>query len=797
MKKIALLFVLFSSIFSYSQDTIYFDKDWKETTKAKSSFYRPLPLKKYGELVLLKDYYNNGQLQFQGYIYPKDENKYVGDVFWYDENGFDNGYRQNINLSDQKELIYYNTDGSIWKKIKYRDFGEKTEIIIYHNGKELINGKITNGNFTGSFSPNRPDLYYDNPFYENDESIPPPASVTAPAISYNDTKKTPDKIYKEVIYWQNGKIAKETINKNYSQEPSKYWDSTGKEIEKSSKEKKIDIKFYTKNGFAIQPKSKTETTIHENDYLVTKILYDKNGKISNVSKQQNGNRVEEKIYTNGKEIILKYKDDKPFEGNFDDTIGRYNSIYQMKNGQIVDEAITKDSKTSKIIAKGDYINGKPNNGTFYDYNGNKITISTYKNQKRDGKQQIFTNIWDDKPNEEFEMKNDLMNGFRKIYSGKNSVLTSEYRNGKPYQGTIVENNILSIYNNGNLTQKEEYDQYSDYVKVVETYENNQLKTKTYKNFSIKEKPQNSYTGIYQNDKPYDGYFINKIILNEIPLVDYYEKGELKYQYSFDFLEQLDDYKFYEYNQKSVYKNGKIVDGFEFFDSEEGFLIRIGYKNEKANYLELNLFGMHAFNRLSFDYNGKEIVVKDFEKQNSIKLTEKNNGILAEVFDENGKLIVNNQQKEVQKGSPNSTTIYKVENNLLKEENISSESLNPLIEKVYKEVNPIIILIYSSVAYNRTMKIDDLFNQFVEIFKSNNIQKLFSQESFIEGPNKVLSSLSYNKNRKPDWGVKITETNKVFSIEFYEEGKITFTKKVNSLDQVQETINSLYKKYEKE
>ena len=284
-------------------------------------------------------------------------------------------------------------------------------------------------------------------------------------------------------------------------------------------------------------------------------------------------------------------------------------------------------------------------------------------------------------------------------------------------------------------------------------------------------------------------------MNEIPLVDYYKKGELKYQYSFDFLEQLDDYKFYEYNQKSVYKNGKIVDGFEFFDNEEGFLIRIGSKNEKANYLELNLFGMHAFNRLSFDYNGKEIVVKDFEKQNSIKLTEKNNGILAEVFDENGKLIVNNQQKEVQKGSPNSTTIYKVENNLLKEENISSESLNPLIEKVYKEVNPIIILIYSSVAYNRTMKIDDLFNQFVEIFKSNNIQKLFSQESFIEGPNKVLSSLSYNKNRKPDWGVKITETNKVFSIEFYEEGKITFTKKVNSIHEVQETINSLFKKYE--
>ena len=284
-------------------------------------------------------------------------------------------------------------------------------------------------------------------------------------------------------------------------------------------------------------------------------------------------------------------------------------------------------------------------------------------------------------------------------------------------------------------------------------------------------------------------------MNEIPLVYFYEKGELKYQYSFDFLKQLDNYRFYEYDQKSVYKNGKIIDGFSFLANEEGYLIRIGYKNEKANYLEMNLFAMHAFNRFTFDYDGKEISVKDFEKKTSIKLTEKNNGIFVEIFDENGKLIINNQQKEVQKGSPNSTTIYKIENNILKSENISSESLNPLTDKIYKEINPLIMLIYSAVAYNRTMKIDDLFNQFTKFFVSNDIQKLFAQESFIEGPNKTLSSLSYNQNGKPNWGIKITETNKVFLVEFYEDGKITFTKKVNSIDEVQETINSLFKKYE--
>lgn len=350
-----------------------------------------------------------------------------------------------------------------------------------------------------------------------------------------------------------------------------------------------------------------------------------------------------------------------------------------------------------------------------------------------------------------------------------------------YKGDTISDKGLSKFKKKQTTKK--------------IIQNNKLESVIYSNFLIKEKPQSSYKGYYKNEQPYEGYFINKIILNEIPLVDFHEKGELKYQYSFDFLKQLDNYRFYEYDQKSVYKNGKIIDGFSFLGNEEGYLIRIGYKNEKANYLEMNLFAMHAFNRFTFDYDGKEIWVKDFEKNTSIKLTEKNNGIFVEIFDKNGKLIINNQQKEVQEGSPNSTTIYKIENNILKSENISSESLNPLTEKIYKEINPLIMLIYSAVAYNRTMKIDDLFNQFTKFFVSNDIQKLFAQESFIEGPNKTLSSLSYNQNGKPNWGIKITETNKVFLVEFYEDGKITFTKKVNSIDEVQETINSLFKKYE--
>ena len=767
MKRFSIVLLLSIAYSTNAQDTIYFDKNWVKTTKENSEFYRPLPLKKVGELVLLKDYYKNGQLQFQAYIYPEDERKYVGDVYWYDENGYDNGFRQNINLSKEKVLVYYNTDNSIWKKISYTNFGEKAEIIIYLNGKELINGKIIDDEFSGSFSPKKPSFDYENPFQSNKDF------KRLPYLSPVPLKSDPVKTYSEIIFWQNGKKASETITRNYSTQPTLHWDKSGNLITHNSDN--FEMTFYTKNGFATDIKSKKELSKDNQNYYLTETLYSKNGQ----------------------EISRKYKNNHPYDGRFDEKDGRFNSIYQMKNGNIIGEVIVKDSKTSKIIAKGDYKDGIPNNGTFISEIDRQFYLSNYKNQKKDGLQKIFNNSWSEDLAEEFEMKNDLNDGFRKIYYKDNSVLISEYKNGKPFSGTILENDIKTIYKNGNIIQKEELNSGLNQNKFVETFENNKLKTKTYFNFSIKEKLQSSYTGTYKDEKPYDGYFINKIILNEIPLVDFYEKGQIKYQYSVDFLKEMDQYPFYEYDQKSVYTNGKIIDGFDFLESDEGILCRIKYKNGKANYLELNLFAMHAFNRLTFDYKDNQIVIKDFEKQNSIKFTEKNTGIFAEVFDENGKLIVNNLQKEVPKGSPNSITIYKEENNQLKEENISSASVNPLYEKVYVEINPIIAIIYTSIAYNRTIKLDELFNQFTEIFKSNNIQKLYGQESFIGGPNKTLSSLRFNSKGKPEWGVKITQINNEFLTEFYEDGKITLSKKVDSFDQIQETINAQYIKSEKE
>ena len=56
---ITISLLLLSSIIIKAQDTIYFDKNWEVTTKDNHSFYRPLPLKKLGNLFLLRDFYKN------------------------------------------------------------------------------------------------------------------------------------------------------------------------------------------------------------------------------------------------------------------------------------------------------------------------------------------------------------------------------------------------------------------------------------------------------------------------------------------------------------------------------------------------------------------------------------------------------------------------------------------------------------------------------------------------------------------------------------------------------------------
>ena len=803
MKIFIIHFLLLFSATSFSQDTIYFDKDWKPSTKNNYSFYRPIPLKKVGDLVLLKDYYKDGTLQFQGYIYPTDEHKYVGDVYWYDNNGLDNGFRQNLNKSSVKELTYYNPNGSVWKKITYDKNGKKSNIVVYFNNKELIKGEIKNHEYIGYFSPEKPKLNYDNPFKKNEEEDRDiPLVMGVQTSDYSETPKEKDKdkdkIYTQITYWDNGKKAKEETISNYTTLKTIFWDKAGKLITENTERAKTNIEYYTRNEFAVAIKSKKKTISTNNSYSSTETEYYLDEKLAKITKQINGDKTEVSLFVDGKENVSKYKDDKPFDGFFSDTIGDNVTIYQMKNGKIIGEVITKNSENNQIIAKGIYKDGTPDNGSFFLNVNDKVQLLQYKNQKQEGVQIIFESRWNNNPEEEFEMKNGLLDGYQKIYKNDSLAYQSEYKNGKPFAGTIIEGNIKEIYENGYLTQKVEFDKNSDQTIVLETYENNQIKTKTYRNFLIKENPQSFYTGIFKNEKPFEGYFINEIILNEIPLVDYYEKGELKYQYSFDFMKQLDNYNFHEYDIKTTFKNGKILDGIEYSENGRNTLIVTGYKDGKPNTFDINIFAMHYFNRISFVLTNNELTIKDLEKNTSIKIEKNTTQLLVSIYDNTGKLITNNQQKETKEATPNSITFYFLENNKLKKEIKNMNEFEVLYDKLDHEINPLFGLIYNAISIQPNSNIQAVFDQFIKVFKSENLEDLKDLEnlSFNFSDNyKLISSLRYDENGKPEIGAKITENGNEYLVELYIDKKIKIQKKITSVSELSEIVKEIYSKQE--
>ncbi len=95
---ITILF-LFSFKVSAQNDTIFFDKDWKESNKIKASYYRIKPLKiktkdavgykikNIDSLFTITDYYlKNNKIQFQGYSQDYYGDYLVGEAKWYGEN---------------------------------------------------------------------------------------------------------------------------------------------------------------------------------------------------------------------------------------------------------------------------------------------------------------------------------------------------------------------------------------------------------------------------------------------------------------------------------------------------------------------------------------------------------------------------------------------------------------------------------------------------------------------------------------------------------------------------------------
>ncbi len=155
--------ILFSFFFSslIAQEIIWFDKNWKETSKDESVYYRPSP-KKIKNGFWIVDYYKNGQVQMEGYstVNKPNQEKFDGLVIYYHENGkpFHKANYKNGKLNGVIKVFY--ETGELKEQGEYKD--DKRERIwktFYKSGKIQTKGKYKNGDKVGIWKTFHKSIY--------------------------------------------------------------------------------------------------------------------------------------------------------------------------------------------------------------------------------------------------------------------------------------------------------------------------------------------------------------------------------------------------------------------------------------------------------------------------------------------------------------------------------------------------------------------------------------------------------------------------------------------------------------
>ena len=205
--------------------------------------------------------------------------------------------------------------------------------------------------------------------------------------------------------------------------------------------------------------------------------------------------------------------------------------------------------------------------------------------------------------------------------------------------------------------------------------------------------------------------------------------------------------------------------------------------------------MHYFNRISFSLNNNTLTIKDFEKNTSIKIEQNTKQLLVSIYDKNGELIANNQQKEIKEAAPNSITFYFLENNKLKKEIKNMSEFEVLYDRLDNGVNPLFGLIYNAISIQPNSSVQAIFDQFLKSFKSEGLKGLEDLENLsysFSDDYTLISSLRYDENGKPEIGTKITENGSEYLVELYIDKKIKTQKKAASVSELSEIIKEVFK-----
>jgi antitoxin component YwqK of YwqJK toxin-antitoxin module len=783
IKKIVLLaaFLYGHMLLCQNLDPIYYNKDWEVTTKDKASFYRLMPLKQIGELVLLQDFYINGTPQFEGYVLKSNEDAYIGDVVWYDEEGNDSNFRQYRNDTKNFTLLYYHPNGKIRKRVQYKNGVKDGETEIFdENGKLLMKGRYTEGKPASGDFEKIEDNYEYNP--SDNEGTVQVVPVEAPPMIDAESLKTPQKKDKKTIiqkiFWKDSyHVAQEKVYQispySFKLIGQKNYDKSGKLIQSlqgnhfeeygSSIANGTEYQYYLSNNFAtgIKAVSSFINTLKSGKEM----MYFPNGKISVESNYSMGLKEgEETLFSENGSVKNKrvYKEGDPFDGNFEESIGDVSVSLNYINGVKEGEAVAKDEQ-GLTVAKGIYKNGKPYNGTFVVEAGDNLAeLISVENFRKKGLQKVFSYRLEN-VEKTYTVQNEKLNGTTVFYEDGKAVPTLEYKDDQPYHGTLIENEKTSVYKDGKITEETFFqDHYNkDRIQKQKFYENGILaKIKDF-SYTISEKPQEFYEGVLKNGNPFSGYFETEYN-REFKQVDYFENGILKFQYSNDYLKNMDNYAHQVYNIKSTYKDGKIFDGVEYNLGEKQFISRY-WKNGVLQSFDWDLFAVNYFNRLHFELKNNTIEITDMQanRKAEIKIDQSKNDFNKQLFID-GKLIDSNRKEYLNSKYKEGLVFYREQDGKIIETKVelADESIEPsegteLFYKVYMMVK-------------ESSSVQEIFKGLSEKFVSNK----FKEET---DENEIITGHQTDAEGKPKDGVVITPTqNNTYTLQFYMNRKLIKT-----------------------
>lgn len=330
-------------------------------------------------------------------------------------------------------------------------------------------------------------------------------------------------------------------------------------------------------------------------------------------------------------------------------------------------------------------------------------------------------------------------------------------------GIYEENGNISSYQNGKLHGKQVKKE--GYSGKAETsyYNNGEILKKEYNYFLIDKNDTKYPAGIYKNGKPYQGYF--PVDLKEILLVDYYENGKKKFQYS---KENVFSYKNAILSVKSTYKKDQIYDGV-CYEIDRKHLVIDHLKKGNLIKQVYWVFAVNYANAFTITYNSSGYVITE-RRESEAKI----------VFD-NGKLSFLSNGKEIlyiqrtRNTLKNKDVVFYEENNILKKKIRDKCQLSVKVDDYYQYVNNKLFNIFAELQYLKNYDIN--MNAIIEDFMYHKSEDVFAE-------------ISYNNEGEPFRGILVSQKDKEYVGKIYKDGKLLKTLNKVSKD----SLNTAYQKF---